>query len=102
VKFGSLKVLCCQVYSVLSVNSVSIVKTRMVNLIFLCEHTIRIPQLPCQFSMAKAVSSTIELVKSVTSDTVNLFNFAICAFASKCLAIELAHVLMDGAELDDK
>jgi len=61
----------------------------MVNLIFLCELTIRIPRLPCRFNMANTVSSTVELVNSVTSDSVNSFNFAICAFASKCLPIEL-------------
>ena len=75
--------------SVLSVNSVSILKTCILNLIFLCELPIGIPRLPCHFSMAKAVSATVELINSVTSDTVNLFNFAICAFASKCLPFEL-------------
>ena len=39
--------------------------------------------------MAQAVSSTIELVNSVTSDSVNSFNFAMCAFACKCFSIEL-------------
>jgi len=77
------------VQSVLSVNSVSIPKSWMVNLIFFCELPIRIPRLPCRFSMPNAVSATIELVNSVTSDTVNSSNFAICAFASKCLATEL-------------
>jgi len=52
--------------------------------------------------MAKAVSSTIAVVNSVSSDFVNLFNFAICAIPSKDFPIELAHVLMDGEELDGK
>jgi len=39
--------------------------------------------------MATAVSSTVELVNSVTSDCVNSFNFAMWAFASKCFPIEL-------------
>jgi len=33
-----------------------------------------IPQLPCHFMIATAVSSTIELVNSETSDSVTLFN----------------------------
>ena len=49
----------------------------MSNLIFLSELTIGIPRLPGLFRMSTAVSSTIELVNSVTYDSVNLFNFAI-------------------------
>jgi len=45
-------------------------------MIFLCKLTIVIPRLPCHFRMAKAVSFTIELVNSLTSDSVNSFNFA--------------------------
>jgi len=45
-------------------------------MIFLGEHSIVIPRLPCLFSMAKADSSTVELVNSGTSDSDNLFNFA--------------------------
>jgi len=45
-------------------------------MIFFCKLTIVIPQLPCCFRMAIAVSSTIELVNSVTSDSVEQFNFA--------------------------
>ena len=56
---------------------------------FLGELTIGIPGLPWLWSMAKSVSSTVELVSSVTSDTVNSFNFAMCADACKCLPIEL-------------
>jgi len=48
----------------------------MSNIIFLCELTIGIPRLPFLFSMAKANSSIVELVISVTSDSVNWFNFA--------------------------
>jgi len=51
--------------------------------------TIVIPRLPFRFRMAKAVSSTVELVNSDTSDSVYSFNFAMCAFASKCFPIEL-------------
>jgi len=61
----------------------------MSNLIFLCVLTIVIPRLPCLFKMAKAVSSTVVLVCSVTSVSVNSFNFAMWAFASKCFPIEL-------------
>jgi len=42
----------------------------------LCELTIVIPQLPCLLRMANAVSSTVELVNLVTSDSVSSFNFA--------------------------
>ena len=61
----------------------------MWNMIWLCKVTIVIPQLPSLFRMAKAVPSTIKLVNSVTCDSVNLFNFAMIAFASKCFPIEL-------------
>jgi len=61
----------------------------MVNLNFLCKLTIRIHRLPYLLSMAKAVSSTVEIVSSVASDTVRSFNFAMGASASKCLLIEL-------------
>jgi len=58
-------------------------------MVFLSTLTIVIPRLPCLFRMAKAVSSTAELVNSVTSDSVNSFNFGMCAVASKCFPIEL-------------
>jgi len=48
----------------------------MSNLNFLCKLTIVIPRLPCLFKMAKAVSSTVVLVNSVNSESVNSFNFA--------------------------
>jgi len=53
------------------------------NIISLCKLTIVIPRLPCLFKLAKAVSSTVALVNSVTSDSVNSFNFAI----SFCLQV---------------
>jgi len=56
---------------------------------FSCELTIVIPRLPCLFNMASAASSTVELVNSVTSNSVSSFNFVMCAFARKCLPIEL-------------
>jgi len=59
------------------------------NMIFLCKLTIVIPQLSCLFRMAKAVSSTVKLINSVSSDSVNSFNFAMCTFASQCFCIEL-------------
>jgi len=77
------------VCSVLSVNSVNINQTWMLNMNFLCKLTIAIPQLPCLIRMAKAVSLTVELANSVTSDCVNWFNLAMWVFASKCFPIEL-------------
>jgi hypothetical protein len=50
---------------------------------------ISIPQRRCLFSIAKAVSSTVDLVNSNTSDFVNSFNFAMSTFANKCFPIEL-------------
>jgi len=61
----------------------------MSDMIFLCKHPIVILRLASLFRMAKAVPSTIKLVNSVTCDSVNLFNFAMIAFASKCFPIEL-------------
>ena len=61
----------------------------MSNTIFLCELTIVIPRLACLIRMAKAVSSTFELVISVTSDSISSFNFAMWTFATKCFPIEL-------------
>ena len=46
------------------------------NIIFLGTLTIVSPQLPCLFRMAKAVSSAVELVNSVTPYSVILFNIA--------------------------
>jgi len=62
---------------------------RISNLTFLCKLTIVIPRLPCLFRMAKAVSSTVELINSVTSDSIHSFNFTMWAFASKCFTIVL-------------
>jgi len=59
------------------------------NMIFLCELTIVIPRLHCLVRIGKAVSSTTELVNSVTTDSVNSSHFAMWAFASKCFTIEL-------------
>jgi len=61
----------------------------MSNLIYLCILSSVIPRLPCPFKMAKAVSSTVLLVNSETSISVNSFTFAMWAFASKCFPIEL-------------
>ena len=61
----------------------------MSNLIFLCELANVIPRLLCLFRIANAVSSTVELLNSMTSDSVYWFHFAMWAFASKCLPIEL-------------
>jgi len=61
----------------------------MSNMSFLCALTIEIPRRPHLLRMAKAVSSTVELVNSVTSDSVNSYNFAMWAFASKCFPIDL-------------
>jgi len=56
---------------------------------FFCKLTIPIPSLPCLFSMANAVSSTVESLKSVTSDSVNSFDFVMCSFTSKYFPVDL-------------
>jgi len=61
----------------------------MSNNTFNWDLTIVVPRHPCLFSTAKAVSLTVYLVNSHTSESVNSFNFAMCAFASKCFPIEL-------------
>jgi len=61
----------------------------MSNINFLSELTIVIPRLPYLINMAKAVSSTVELVDSETLNSVISFNFAMCGFASKCFPTEL-------------
>jgi hypothetical protein len=47
----------------------------MSNMILLSEHTIMIALLPSLIRMAKAVSSTVELVNSVASNSINPFYF---------------------------
>jgi len=61
----------------------------MSNINFLCKLTIVIHRVPCLFSKAKDVSPTTELVNSVTSDSVNLFNIVMSAFANEGFCIEL-------------
>jgi hypothetical protein len=58
-------------------------------MVFLCKLPIVIPRHPCLFRMAKAVSSTVELVNSVTSDSVKSFNFAMLSFAWQCFHIQV-------------
>jgi len=56
---------------------------------FFCELTVEIRWLPSLFNMGKSVSSTGLLVNSETSNSVNSFNFPMCAFLSKCFPMEL-------------
>ena len=48
----------------------------MSNINSLCEHTVVIHRLPCLFRIANAVSSMVELINVVTSESVNSLNFA--------------------------
>jgi len=77
------------VWSVLSINSVNMNQTLMWNMNILWALTIGIPRLPGLFILPQAVSSTVELVNSVTSASVNVFNFAMRAVASKCFPMKL-------------
>jgi len=52
--------------------------------------------------IAKEVSSTIELVNSETTETVNSFNFAMWVLPTSVFPLSWSHVLMDGEELEDK
>jgi hypothetical protein len=61
----------------------------MLNLNFLCELTTVNPPLPCLYSMAKAVSTTVKLINSAIYDMVNSSNYEICPFGNKCFIIEL-------------
>jgi len=77
------------VLSIVCGNDVNTSKTKMSNMHFICNLTNVIPKLPFLFNMANAVPSTDVLVNSETSDSVCSFNFALCAFASKCFPMEL-------------
>jgi len=61
----------------------------MTNMIFLCDLTSVISQLDYHFSMANAVSLTVELANSVTSYSGSSFNLVMCDSASKCFPIQL-------------
>jgi len=88
-EFGKIHSLSLPIWSVLSLNSAVMEETWKSNMNFLCELTIVIPQLPFLLRIAKAISSTVELVNSVTSNSINSFHFPICAFANKWFPIEL-------------
>ena len=77
------------VWSTLSINSVNWDKTEMSNMNFLSTLIILISQLPCLFSMAKAVSPTVEVVNMLTSNPVNSLNLAMSAFTSKCFPFDV-------------
>jgi len=66
----------------------SILQCYISNLDVVCELTIRIPLLPCLGNISKGDSPTIELIDSVNSSAVNLFNIAMCVFTSKILHTE--------------
>jgi len=56
---------------------------------FLYQPSILIPQLPYYFTMAKAVSSTVELVHSLKSDSFTSFILGMWVFNSTCFLIKL-------------
>jgi len=68
----------------------------------LYEHSIVIPWPACPFSMPNAVSMTIKLVNSVTSDSVNSSTFQCALLAVSIYPFSWSHVLMAGEEIDDK
>jgi hypothetical protein len=70
-------------------------------MICLSELTIVIPRLPCLFTMAKAVSSTVELVNSVTSESVKSLTLQCELLPVSVSPLSWTHDLMDGEELDD-
>jgi hypothetical protein len=73
----------------LSISSANIDKTKMSHMNFDCKRTIVIRRLSCLFFKAKAVSLTVELVDSLSSDSTDSFRFAMCACASKEFLIEM-------------
>jgi len=88
VKFGRFKVLRCQ-FGTFCLSFLSIWINMDVKSDLPLRTTIVISRLPCLIRMANAVTSTVELVNSVTSDAVNSFNFVMWAFASKFFLIQL-------------
>jgi hypothetical protein len=76
------------VWRALFAKSVNIDRILILNMNFHCEHTIVFPWLCCLFNMAKAAPPNFELRNSVTCDTVNLYNFGLCAFAHQCFTTE--------------
>ena len=76
--------------------------TWMSNMNFLCRLTIVIPRLRWLFSTFKAVSWTVYLVESVTSDCVHSCNFVMWTTASKVLPIELVPCCDGWRKIDDK
>jgi hypothetical protein len=60
----------------------------MSNINFYCEHHNVIPQPPTLLMLAKVVSLTIEIVISVNSDSVDLFNYAMGDFANNSVPIK--------------
>ena len=73
----------------MAVNCTDIDQIDLSNMKFLCELISAILRLPYLFSMATGVSSMVVFVNSETSDSVNSFNFAMCAFTCKCVSIVL-------------
>lgn len=59
------------------------------NMNYLYQRTIVIPQLPGFFRMAKTISSPLKLVNSITSNSVNRFNFMMWTLASKWFPVAL-------------
>ena len=64
-------------------------KIKILDVNFLSKHRIMISRLPYIFSIAKAVSLTIEAVNALTCDTVISFISVLCTIAIKCVQTEL-------------
>lgn len=60
----------------------------MLNTNFRCELSHEVCRLPGLFCKAKDLSLTIELVISVTSNSINSLDLSMCPFARKSLPIE--------------
>jgi hypothetical protein len=68
---------------------------------FVCELRNVIAQLPCPLRIGQVMSLTIHLINSVTLDSVNSYNLALCAIGSEWFPWSRSYVLMDNEELDD-
>jgi hypothetical protein len=66
------------------------------------EHSIVISRPACPLSMAKVVSITIQLVDSVTSDSVNSSTFQCAILAVSISPFSWSHILMTGEDIDVK
>jgi len=90
------------VWSIVSINYINIDYIELMNIKFLGEIDIVIPQLPCLCSIANAVSSMVVFVNSDTSNSISSLTLQCVLWPWSVSPLSWFHVLMTGTELDDK